>query len=276
MSAVAETLVGHRAGKVIAINGADSFFERLESLLSAQADTQRPNPRSVELLVASAKKFLARAEFRIQLDELIGSELRRIDREIVSGAAQPMGAWSNDLFISAVARYEAQTEVLARIFGVMGRYGTGGEFGDALDAITRLGYRESVSGFTALLNLRTYPAVLLFYAYGIGLLKARRFADLFKLFSAPVNTGRDQGKQVVSHLLLGAWEGMENDVWKLLPELEQRKTALSDHLHKLFEGWTVDYLLPRANTPACLNILSYLGRSLTSQSQTTRQRCGPL
>ena len=26
--------------------------------------------RSVELLVASAKKFLARAEFRIQLDEL--------------------------------------------------------------------------------------------------------------------------------------------------------------------------------------------------------------
>jgi hypothetical protein len=50
MSPVAETLVGHRAGRVIAIEGADAFFERLEALVSAQADAQRPNPRSVELL----------------------------------------------------------------------------------------------------------------------------------------------------------------------------------------------------------------------------------
>lgn len=89
LSAVTETVVSHRAGKVITIEGADPFFERLESLLSAQADAQRPNPRSVELLVASAKKFLARPEFRIQLDQLIGGELRQIDNFIVSGGFQP-------------------------------------------------------------------------------------------------------------------------------------------------------------------------------------------
>jgi hypothetical protein len=242
LSPVAETLVGHRAGRVIAIEGADAFFDRLESLVSAQADAQQPNPRSVELMVASAKKFLARPELRIQLDELIGGELRRIDHEIVAGTAQPVGAWSNDLFILAVARYEAQTEVLARIFGVLGRYGTDEEFRGVVDIITRLGFRGAAGGFTALVNLRTYPAVMLFYAYGIGLLKAQRLGDLFKLFSTPINAGRDTPKVVVSHLFLTAWEGTENDPWKLLPDHERRKTALSDHLHEIFRGWTVDYV----------------------------------
>jgi hypothetical protein len=71
LCAVADTLVQHRAGKVIAIEGADPFFNRLEGLVSAQAEALRPNPRSAELMVASAKKFLAKPEFRIQLDELI-------------------------------------------------------------------------------------------------------------------------------------------------------------------------------------------------------------
>lgn len=259
LSAVADTLVQHRAGKVIAIEGADPFFDRLEGLVSAQAEALRPNPRSAELMVASAKKFLAKPEFRIQLDELIGGELRRIDQEIVSGSFQPAGAWSNDFFVSAVARYEAQTEVLARIFGVMGRYGTGGEFREAMDVITRLGFREFTSGYNVLTNLRTYPAVLLVYAYGIGLLKAQRFGDVFKLFSTPINTGRDQPETVASHLLLTRWEGNERDPWKLLPELDKRKTALSDHLHALFEGWTDDYLFAKGEYTTLFEHFELLG-----------------
>lgn len=170
LSAIADTVVGHRAGKVVTIEGADAFFERLEMLVSAQTDAQRPNPRSVDLLVASAKKFLAWPEFRIQLDELIGSELRRIDSFIVSGGFQPpAGNWQSDFFALAVARYEAQTEILARIFGVSGRYGKGDEFRGAVEAITRLGHREPGSGFDFLVNLRTYPAVLLLYSYGIAI-----------------------------------------------------------------------------------------------------------
>jgi hypothetical protein len=258
LSTVAEALVSQRAGKVITIEGADPFFERLESLVSAQADAQRPNPRSIELLVASAKKFLARPEFRIQLDELIGSEVRRIDHETLT-ASQPAGAWSNNFFISAVARYEAQTEVLARIFGVLGRYGTGEEFQNAVDIITRLGFRDAGAGWTSLVNLRTYPAVLLLYAYGIGLLKAQRFGDLFRLFSSPIKTDRHEVQTVVSHLLLTRWAGTENDPWKMLPDLEKRRTALSDHLHGLFESWTVDYLFTKGEYTTLFEHFELLG-----------------
>jgi hypothetical protein len=258
LSTVAETLVSHRAGRAIAIEGADAFFERLEALVSVQADAQRPNPRSVELMVASAKKFLARSEFRIQLDELIGGELRRIDHETLT-ASQPAGAWSNNFFISAVARYEAQTEILARIFGVLGRYGNGEEFPGAVDTITRLGFRDAAGGYTALINLRTYPAVLLLYAYGIGLLKAQRFVELFKLFSTPITTGRQQAQTVVSHLLLTRWEGTENDPWKMLPNLEKHRTALSDHLHELFESWTADYLFTKGEYTTLFEHFELLG-----------------
>lgn len=268
LSAIADTVVGHRAGKVVTIEGADAFFERLEMLVSAQTDAQRPNPRSVDLLVASAKKFLARPEFRIQLDELIGSELRRIDSFIVSGGFQPpAGNWQSDFFALAVARYEAQTEILARIFGVSGRYGKGAEFRGAVEAITRLGHREPGSGFNFLVNLRTYPAVLLLYSYGIALLKAQRFADLFKLFSASINIGRDYAPTVASHLLLSGWEGTEHDPWNLLYGKEHRRTALSDYLHGVFEKWTVDYLFTKGEFTTLfaqfelLGTLAYIGQA---------------
>jgi hypothetical protein len=44
---------------------------------------------------------------------------------------------------------------------VLGRYGTGEEFHSAVDIIARLGFRDAGAGWTALVNLRTYPAVLL-------------------------------------------------------------------------------------------------------------------
>ena len=101
--------------------------------------------------------------------------------------------------------------------------------------------------------------MLLVYAYGIGLLKAQRFGDVFKLFSTPINTGRDQPETVASHLLLTRWEGNERDPWKLLPELDKRKTALSDHLHALFEGWTDDYLFAKGEYTTLFEHFELLG-----------------
>ncbi|MFB6414377.1 hypothetical protein [Bradyrhizobium tunisiense] len=71
------------------MEGADAFFEHLKSLVSAQTAAQQPNPRSVELMVSSAKKFPARPEFRIHLDELIGGEVRLIDQGMTANNGHP-------------------------------------------------------------------------------------------------------------------------------------------------------------------------------------------
>lgn len=43
-------------------------------------------------------------------------------------------------------------------------------------------------------------------------------------------------------LFLDGIDDVENDIWQPLPSMERRKTALSDHLLELFEGWRTRFL----------------------------------
>jgi SIR2-like domain len=259
LAQTAEDLNKHRAGRSIPIASADSFFEKLEEMVSVQADLQRTNPRSTELLVSSTKKYLGRPEFRIQLDELIGGELRHIAKSMEAKEFDANGGWSTDRYVNLVARYEALLEPLARIFGVLGRWGIGDDFTSASEIVVRFGTKEIAGGLVILLALRTYPGVLLFYAYGIGLLKARRYRDLYRLFSAEISTPNGDKTHVVGRFLLGAWEGMEDDPWKFLPGLEKRRTALSDHLYEIFGKWTEDYIFVRAEFTRVFEEFELLG-----------------
>jgi hypothetical protein len=90
-------------------------------------------------------------------------------------------------------------------------------------------------------------------------LNAQRFGDLFRLFSSPIKTDRREPQTVVSHLLLTRWAGTENDPWKMLPDLEKRRTALSDHLHELFESWTADYLFTKGEYTTLFEHFELLG-----------------
>ena len=86
---LANDLIAHRAGRIVQIDDADTFFEGLEKMVSAQTELQRANPQSTELLVVSAKKYLARPEFRIQLDDLVGDEVRKVH----AAMGLPTWAW---------------------------------------------------------------------------------------------------------------------------------------------------------------------------------------
>ena len=258
-TAVAQDLILHRAGKEIAIEGADPFFENLERLLSIQSELQQPNPRSTELLVASTKKYLGKAEHRIQLDQLIGEEVRHASQALQSADLNANGPWSVELFVKDVNHYEFVVEPLARMFGILGRWGTGNEFSSTTETICQFGSVNGGSGFVVLLALRTYPGVLLFYAYGIALLKACRFKDVYRLFSTEISTRSGDPKHIVGHLFLAAWDGTTEDAWKSLPGLERHYTALSDHLHDTFKNWTDDYLFVEAEFSRLFEEFELLG-----------------
>ncbi|MDR3571894.1 MAG: SIR2 family protein [Candidatus Pacebacteria bacterium] len=244
-SEIANDLITHRDGKIIRIDDADTFFERLERMVSAQTELQRANPQSTEILVVSAKKYLSRSEYRIQLDELIGDELRKVQDAMLTpdfGVAASNTGF-NEAVVKLVARYEVLLEPLVRIFGVLGRWGNGSEFETTTDIITQFAPTPQIAGMLVLIYLRTYPGVLLFYAYGLALIKARRYKDLFRLFQTPVLDAAAKEKNLVSTLFLGAWDGgNEETIWKLLPGLERRRTALSDHLHDILKPLVSDYL----------------------------------
>jgi len=239
----ASELATHRSAKTIPIAGADEFFRTLQQRVEILEQSQRQNPLSVELLVSSAKRYLAKPEHRIQLDELFAQEMERLLVKIDSDQFPTHAQWSQEEFRSRVHRYEALSEPLARMAGVVGRWGDGKELPLIFDIVKSL-YQQAEkagNGLSAWLNLRSYPAVLVFTAYGIGLTRAQRWKTLHELLVAPWPREYRDPKRVVSMLFLAAWKGSNHDVWKHLEGLDRRKTALSDHLLDVMFLWRSSY-----------------------------------
>ena len=123
----ARGLVDHRGGRVVPINGADGFFRGLQQRVETLQQSQRRNPLSVELLVASTKQFLAKPEHRIQLHDLFAEETNRLVERLDGPDLSPPSTWDKAIFQTYVQRYEAATEALACMCGILGRWGDGSE-----------------------------------------------------------------------------------------------------------------------------------------------------
>src|SRR5690606_20682426 len=119
-------------------------------------------------------------------DELLSQETERLLTRLDDDQFAPHGQWDQQEFRSRVQRYEALTEPLARMAGVLGRWGDGAELPLILDILKGI-YRQAEeigSGLTVWLGLRSYPAVLVFTAYGIGLTRSQRWNTLHDLLVA--------------------------------------------------------------------------------------------
>lgn len=232
----AEELISHRAARQIAITDADSFFSGLQQRVRTLEESQRQNPLSIEIQVATTKRFLAKPEYRIQLDELFAEEVSRLLATLDGSDFSSPGTWDQAAFRQRVAAYEAATETLTSMVGVLGRWGDGSEFPLVIDIIRSLcGHADKVGdGITIYINLRSYPAVLILTAYGLGLTRAERWKQLHQLFNESIDRRFGDPERIVQSLLIRAWSGGEQSVWQQLEGLERRKTPLSDHLFALF------------------------------------------
>ncbi|MBW8465237.1 SIR2 family protein [Acidovorax sp.] len=235
----ASELATHRSAKTIPIAGADEFFQTLQQRVETLEQSQRQNPLSVELLVNSTKRYLAKPEHRIQLDELLSQETERLMAQLDGNDFAPGGQWNQEEFRSRVRRYEALAEPLTRMAGVLGRWGDGSELATILDIVRGLYLQaEKVgNGLVVWLGLRSYPAVLIFTAYGVGLTRSQRWKTLHELLISPWPREHRDPKRVVSTLFLDEWKGSKNEVWKELEGLDRRKTPLSDHLLEVMTNW---------------------------------------
>lgn len=245
----AQELAIHKAARTIPINGADEFFQTLRQRVETLEQSQRQNPLSVDLLVSSAKRYLAKPEHRIQLDELFAQETDRLLDQLDDDTFSAQGQLSQESFRARVRLYESITEPLARMAGVLGRWGDGNDFDVVLDVLRSLHHHAGKigNGLTVWLNLRAYPAVLIFTAYGIGLTKGARWDTLLKLFSSALAMEHREPQRIVSTLFLGTWAGSDQKLWQQLEGMDRRKTPLSDHLLEVMTHWRKSFTGADAN-----------------------------
>jgi hypothetical protein len=240
----AAELIAHRGARALPMSGADEFFGSLLQRIQTLEAAQRQNPLSVDLLVSSAKRYLAKPEHRIQLDELFAEETGRLLAQMEEATFSVGGQWSQAEFRSRVALYESATEPLARMAGVLGRWGDGSELGLVLDVLRALySHGNAVqNGLTRWLHLRGYPCVLVFSAYCLGLTRSERWKTAYQLFSAQLAVEHREPVRLVGALLPASWPGGDKTLWQELDGLERRKTALSDHLLDVMVEWRKSFI----------------------------------
>jgi len=240
----AADLIVHRRGKALEIVDADSFLKRLAAQVETLEQSRRLNPLSVDLLVNTVKRFLPRPEHRIDLHDLFGDEVTKLLTLLGGPQFGPIDPFGESEYRLRVRRLESATETLARISGAVGRWGAESEHYLMLDAIRTLDARaaEVRSGNTAWINLRFYPAVLVFYAYGIALTRSERWRELHSLCVAPVfRELNNEPSRLIDVLFLWGWPGGSDELWKMMEGYERRKTPLSDHLCDVMGGWSSSF-----------------------------------
>lgn len=239
----AVALADHRQAERISINGADGFFQELEVKVDTFVQLNRPPPASVELLVARTKRYLTRPEHRIDLADLVGDEVRRLVKATnIKQFPMPV-RYDQAEWRVTVARYEAACEPLACLLGCLGAWAHDSEAEVdqlARTAIAHLYYSrpDSGNGLSVYINVRSYPALLAFTAYGLGLVQARRWATLRRLMSLPLTEHRRSGTTTaVEKLFLGNWSGTQEKAWNELEGMDRRLFPFPEWLARLMERW---------------------------------------
>ena len=242
----AQEIVDLRKARVITVTDANGFFTRLQSQVETLQSTERQDPLSVELAVNSAKRYLVRPEFRIQLDDLITDQIKRllaVEHSTPIGFT-PTGTIDAAAFRVAATRHEASAEALAKISGVLGRWGDGGELPQIIDVLAAQ-YKQAESvheHYVAVGGLRSYPSVLVFTAYALGLVRSSRWETLHALLVADLIGRSDEPRRIVDCLFSMSWKGHTDDIWKRMAGFENRRTAFSDMQCELFKAWSEGFV----------------------------------
>ena len=230
----ARRIVNHRRGHIVDIADADDFFGNLCNQIQTLARTHQQDPLNIDLLVNSAKRLAAEPDLRIDLHDLVEAEVQKCLDTLRNST--PEVDTTSEGVERLIAFQMSSIESLARVFGVLGRWGDGTEFDSVVSGLVAIWLQVEESTST-LAYLRCYPAVLLLWAYGIGLTIARRWRDLHCLLSHPVQTIHGSPHRFV--YLVAEWllEGYRNEIWRRLPKLQEHRTPDSEHRYAALEGW---------------------------------------
>lgn len=192
----AARLIRHRAAQIVTIKDADTFFSTVQQHIQSLEQLSRPHPLSTEIAVASFKRYLSEPKYRIQLEELISTEVQNV-LEVTSGARFTMGggtALSSESMTSRVRAYEAACTTLLALAVHAGYWAERPQFRVWQQMLSVLATRREVAGMTVWLELQRYPATILLYALGIGAVASDKVEFLAKLLrtTVPSETSGDR------------------------------------------------------------------------------------
>lgn len=234
-SAVAEGVIRHREAIVVTNMDADHLFSELRQKIEALTTFDPPHPLSNELAIASVKRFLSDERYRIDLHDLVHGELNKVtasiadEKMLVSGTV-PFNATE---VANRATQYESISSILRDIMITGCYWGSPGTFDLWSSVLRRLMARPETGGVTPWINLRRYPALLLYYAAGLSAIAKDRYDVLRSLFLMTFREGPEDTEETLVDSLFPQVVIEQATGQAAFYGGERRHTPLNDHLFEI-------------------------------------------
>jgi hypothetical protein len=209
----------------------------LERLEQQAAEESAPNVMTPESAAEAVHEWLVEERFRIRLDRLIADEGNKLV-ERAGDAEFPVQVASQitqDYMKQRVQRYEEICAVPLAIMAAGCYYGS--QSHEALNISTKM-----VSGNTALINMRRYPAALLLYTGGIAAVAKENYSMFLALLTKPKAYEYDRKPHTISERLHPAYVISSDHFNWMLDGNTRYYTPLNDHMFAVLREPLKPYL----------------------------------
>ena len=166
LSIEANALVEVLDAKVTPVMDADSFFSGLLEAVKSVQSLIRGGSLEDEVVLATAKRYLATAEQRIALSDLISDHVERARR--IAETALPTTMTRPEDYRDWLERLAAGSRLLARLCALVGFWGQPEHLSLLIRGLDRLSRWPIEGGISVAIAARRYPALIAAYAAGIS------------------------------------------------------------------------------------------------------------
>lgn len=205
-----------------------------------------PSAQDRQSFAAQAKEFLSEPRYRIRLDDLLMTELRRY-HQAVAAENFPLTTATHtaDDVAGRLRAYERAVDNVACVAALIARWG-GPEHRATLASVSsRLVENNDAAGGQVLwLGLRWHPADYYLYTSGVAAVAAESYENLASVLLARVSSSRSGRAEatLLEATIDGVWEAMRANAYKLLPGHERNFTPRSEYLFTVVQPLVEDLL----------------------------------
>lgn len=244
----------------IKIENANTFFTELQEQVEALEETRSQNPLSIEILLARTKKYLPKSEYRIQLADLIENETQRVIESLEQVSQLKRYSFIREEFYQCISKCESISEGLAKLCGLVGRWGNDEHLSFVVGAIKRLIEHANLAKLNSYditnITIRKYPAVLIFHACLLSLVKSQKYDKIRVLLLENIDNNRES---LACQYLCPRYFGIEDGFcfWQLL----------SCRLYsEIFSNWARSFLPDMSSFTSDFMLLEVLADLLIENS----------
>lgn len=226
----ARDLISLRGGLTLPIDGADSFFDELQTKIESIEEFSKAHPLSKDIAVASAKRFLSDPQHRIRFSDLIDGLARDLATRLRDGPFVETSSQSSVEAVTARVRlYDSLCSTMVSVATVVGRWGTYEAAHALRRARERIDAVKRQDGYPAWLGLQHYPTTLLTYAALLGASLGDNLEAMAPLFDGKVKL---RSYDVPVAEALPPTYFMEDGAEKLLEGFERHRVPVSVWMHR--------------------------------------------